>query len=242
MNVIVEKLKSTKNPAEFVGTSLSFQKLNHNSLDVFIEYDLINFYYSRAIDEKLVEKFDISDKVPKENLNEKFQSVCISVLSAFFTTPQGTDEFIKIIKNNDTIKNTLNRLYDIKDYKIICTTFVSNLAIYGKDAIKTLNIDHIIGDQEFSCLDEKDYEIFIKKINGACNYYDICTTKENVIKLLIIIENKKKINNYNEEFLNYMHKLMMSFYTTLKLRDKKLRRRILEISDVSIITQLVENI
>jgi hypothetical protein len=242
MESLVEKLKVTKNPAEFIGTTNSFLHLTHSSLDILIEHDLVNFYYSNVIDDKFIDKFNIPSNVPRENLNEKFQMICVDMLAVFFTNDKGVIQFNECLKKNNKIKSIIDKLYNMDDYKLSCATFTANLAIYGKDTVKILEIDYIFGNSDFNCLDcgndaknnEKTQEIIdkllIKRLNGACNYYDICTTRENVLRLVQIIETKKETNNFSSTVLNYVCKLLTSFYMTLKLNDKKLKKRISALS------------
>jgi hypothetical protein len=229
----IHKVKITTNPSEFLGITKCFQKLTHNSLEPLVKENLVEFYQSSVINENFIDKFEMPAKLKNkhEEIVLNFQAICLETLGVLFTSNTAVERFGTL--KNEQIKIIIQKLYNTNDenYQVIVCLFVANLSMYGKHIVKELELEYIIGNNDFDCLINNKYnKVLIKRLNGACNYYDICTSEKNVNFLVSRVEFYKETNIYDEGILQYINKLLISFYMTLKLNNKKLKKRIDDVS------------
>lgn len=223
-NTIVNKLKTTTNLAEFIAICHSLQNYTHNSFDMYIDCGVIPILVNSLIDNKLLERFDIKFHIPRFKCSVETKVIIVTTLAMIFTSEKGFHEFQKL--NTDQVSKEVMTLYNSNniDYKKSVVIFVSNLSIYDARLVDKMNLQHIVGDNKFSCLDEKNVEIMKRQLIAATVYYDVGLSVEKIELLLTEIEKRRNI--FDADTLEYMYNMFITFIKALKIHNHGLKIRI----------------
>jgi hypothetical protein len=226
---LIKRIKTTKNPAEFIGSCKSIQQFSHNSLNIVLKLGILEFLVDCFSNNELLKQFIIKDNVPRDNLIDRFHVICLDTISILLTSDYGTERFMNLMKNEsllNSVSSHVKSYYENKDsdYKKSACIFASNLTLYEKILIEQLELVHIIGDFKFSCLDEKDINIIGQRINGACNYYNVGISFTNIKNFFDEVVKRK--NTLDKDVLRYIHNLIISLMTALNIKDKSFKKKL----------------
>lgn len=234
---INKTLLETKKPDEFIGTCMALQKYTADTLESFISHDVINMFIKIFIDDKELKRFTFRDGINIQAVIPAFEKICLDTLSVLITSNSGFQEFNKQLNNNTDNKKLfvikLNQLYECKESKenfcaetiISVCVFLTNMCIFEPKNIDVYGLKHIVGDENFSCLDTMNKKILYKRTMLAFNYYSVGMNIDNIHKFLTQIENRK--SKLDKELLQQFYNLIMTSMqcikdTCLSSRAKKL--------------------
>jgi hypothetical protein len=222
---IIDTLNNTKDPAEFMGATKQIQLYIGEALELLLNYKMFEFLLETFLNFNLSTRFIVNENVfpagvavgaqaregPQLNLVDRIHLACLEVISLFLTYEVVAKRFCELLKNEHLrlrISLHIVGFYEYKDsdYRTAAVIFTQNLTLYIKELIERLNLLFIIGDFNFTCLDEKNMHLVKHKINGAINYYGVDKCLKNLRHFFVEVDKRKCI--MSRDVLIYVHNII----------------------------------
>lgn len=208
----------TKNVAELLGFCNSVQSLNCDTLDPFVEYGIVDHIYNLFLHDDVCSLFQLPLDMPRTEFVKELKKVCLDTLAVLVTSRDGAVRFEKLYETK-TFNNEVQSMLTVsKEHYMSVCNLISNLCIHKRKLITSLNVMKVIGDEHFSCFDEKDEDVMLKRVYSAFNYYK-AGIKQDIMKHFIDkFETAYMSNDHRIAICNLLYGSMKAAnkYTLLK--------------------------